>query len=175
MEELLTDEMAELDEDTQKNRFLTFTVDSESYGLEISIVTEIIGIQKITKLPETPGFIKGIINLRGRVIPVMDIRLRFNKPMMEYDDRTCIIVVDMKDLSIGLIVDSVSEVLSIPEGDIVPPPEFYTTKNRYVRGIAKASDSIKMLLDCNRLLTEAEASAASEVAEALKQRMAVSV
>lgn len=169
MEELLMDGMAELDEDTQKNRFLTFTVDSESYGLEISIVTEIIGIQKITKLPETPSFIKGIINLRGRVIPVMDIRLRFNKPMMEYDDRTCIIVVDMKELSIGLIVDSVSEVLSIPEGDIVSPPEFYTTKNRYVRGIAKAGENIKMLLDCNRLLTEAE------VAETLKQKMAVGV
>ena len=123
MEDLLSGGMAP-DEDTQKNRFLTFMVDSESYGLEISVVTEIIGIQEITKIPETPDYIKGVINLRGRVIPVMDVRLRFRKPPLEYDDRTCIVVVDMKNLSVGLIVDSVSEVLTIQEGDIVPPPEF---------------------------------------------------
>ncbi|MPM54599.1 Chemotaxis protein CheW [bioreactor metagenome] len=163
MEDLLSGGMAP-DEDTQKNRFLTFMVDSESYGLEISVVTEIIGIQEITKIPETPDYIKGVINLRGRVIPVMDVRLRFRKSPMEYDDRTCIIVVDMKNLSVGLIVDSVSEVLSIQEGDIVPPPEFNTTKNRYVRGIAKTGGTIKMLLDCDRLLTEDEAAEASKAA-----------
>ncbi|HWQ50709.1 MAG TPA: chemotaxis protein CheW [Terriglobales bacterium] len=168
MDDLLTGGVA-LDEDTQKNRFLTFMVDSESYGLEISVVTEIIGIQEITKIPETPDFIKGVINLRGRVIPVMDVRLRFRKPPLQYDDRTCIVVVDMQKLSVGLIVDSVSEVLSIQEEDIVPPPEFNTTKNRYVRGIAKTGGSIKMLLDCNRLLTEDEVAETSKVAaEALQ-------
>jgi len=160
---LLTEEYTEMEEDTQKNRFLTFMVDSEAYGLEIRIVTEIVGIQKITEVPEVPAFIKGVINLRGRVIPVMDVRLRFKREPVLYNDRTCIIIVDMQKWSVGLIVDSVSEVLPIPEEEIVPPPELYIEKNRYINGIAKANGGIKMLLDCDKLLTEEEIDKVSDL------------
>ena len=96
------------DEDTpQKGRFLTFVVDEEFYGIEIQYITEIIGIQTITTIPELPEYLKGIINLRGKIIPVMDVRLRFRKQQRKYNDRTCIIVVEIKDITLGLIVDSV--------------------------------------------------------------------
>ena len=83
------------EEDTQKGKFLTFSLGNESYGLEIKYVTEIIGIQPITEVPELPEYIRGIINLRGKIIPVMDVRLRFKKPFNEYNERTCIIVIDV--------------------------------------------------------------------------------
>ena len=110
------------EEDTQKGKFLTFTLGSDAYGLEIKYVTEIIGVQEITEVPELPEYIRGIINLRGKIIPVIDVRLRFKKTFREYNDRTCIVVVDIKDISVGLIVDAVSEVISIQDQDIVPPP-----------------------------------------------------
>ena len=91
MEEMI-DNTQVLEEDTQKGRFLTFSLDKESYGIEIKYVTEIIGLQEITEVPELPDYIKGIINLRGKIIPVMDIRLRFKKSEKEYNDRTCVIV-----------------------------------------------------------------------------------
>ncbi|NLM79860.1 MAG: purine-binding chemotaxis protein CheW, partial [Clostridiales bacterium] len=103
-----------VDDDPQDGRYLTFSLDSECYGIEIKYVTEIIGIQPITEVPEMPEYIKGIINLRGRIIPVMDVRLRFKKPFREYDERTCIIVIEIRDIVLGLIIDRVSEVLTIP-------------------------------------------------------------
>ena len=93
-------------EDTQKGRVLTFSLDKESYGIDIKYVIEIIGMQSITKIPELPDYIKGVINLRGKIIPVIDVRLKFKKEGKEYNDRTCIIVVDINGISIGLIVDS---------------------------------------------------------------------
>ncbi len=151
-------DLLEVDElDTQKDQYLTFSIGTEYYGIEIKNITEIIGIQNITQVPELPHYIKGIINLRGRVIPVMDVRLRFKKEPIDYTDRTCIIVVDMKDISIGLIVDSVSEVLSISENDIVPPPEVYNASNKYIKGIGKVGEDVKLLLDCDKLLNDQEA------------------
>ncbi len=141
-------------EDTQKGKFLTFSMGSDMYGIEIRYVIEIIGIQAITEVPELPEYIKGIINLRGKIIPVMDVRLRFYKPFMEYNDRTCIIVIDIDDTYIGLIVDSVSEVLSIPEGEIVDPPEVNKTSSRYIKGIGKVDNEMKLILDCYRLLND---------------------
>lgn len=144
-------------EDTQKDKFLTFTIGRGEYGIEIRFVTEIIGIQAITEVPELPDYIKGIINLRGKIIPVMDVRLRFKKEAMEYNDRTCIIVIDIRDISIGLIVDTVSEVMSIAEQDIVPPPDAKTGfHNRYVKGIGKIGNSVKLLLNCDKLLNDDE-------------------
>ncbi len=142
-------------EDTLKGRFLTFILGGESYGIEISYVTEIIGIQPVTEVPELPEYIRGIINLRGKIIPVMDVRLRFMKPFREYNDRTCIIVVDINEISIGLIVDSVSEVISIPETEIVAPPQI-SKGNKYIKGIGKTGNEVKLLLDCNKLLNEDE-------------------
>lgn len=147
---------AGIEEDTQKNKYLTFALGNEMYGIEIRHVTEIIGIQKITEIPELPEHMRGIINLRGKIIPVMDVRLRFRKPLREYTDRTCIIVVDIGELSLGLIVDSVSEVLSIAERDIVPPPETGRLSSRFISGIGKAGGGTKLLLDALRLIGDEE-------------------
>ncbi len=147
----------EIEEDTQKGRFLTFSLGKESYGIEIIYVTEIIGIQTITEIPELPEYVRGIINLRGKLIPLMDVRLRFKKEPREYNDRTCVIVVDIKDISIGLIVDGVSEVLTIPEQDIVEPPQMNRgINNRYIKNIGKVGNDVKLLLDCEKLLTDDE-------------------
>lgn len=156
MAQEIKQEELEQEEDTQKGKFLTFTIGNEFYGLEIACVTEIIGLQPITEVPELPEYIRGIINLRGKIIPVMDIRLRFKKPFREYNDRTCVIVIEIKDTSVGLIVDSVSEVLSIRDEDIVPPNELKAAQNRYIKGIGKVGGDIKMLLDCDRLLHDDE-------------------
>jgi purine-binding chemotaxis protein CheW len=150
------DKEFELEEDTQKDRYLTFMIESECYGIEIRYVTEIIGIQAITAIPELPEYVRGIINLRGKIIPVMDVRLRFKKEAREYNDRTCVIVVDIRDISIGLIVDSVAEVLTIAEQDIVDPPLVNRMNNRYIRKIGKAGNAVKLLLDCEKLLSENE-------------------
>lgn len=139
--------------DFQRGKYLTFLLGGDSYGIDIKLVTEIIGIQAITEVPELPAHIKGIINLRGRIIPVMDVRLRFKKSPRPYSDRTCIVVVDIQEMSIGLIVDSVAEVLSIAEQDIVPPPHMATDHHqRYIKGIGKVGIDVKMLLDCDKLL-----------------------
>ncbi|WP_461205763.1 chemotaxis protein CheW [Clostridium sp. DL1XJH146] len=145
-----------IEEDTQKGKFLTFSIDKESYGIEISYVTEIVGIQPITEVPELPNYIKGIINLRGKIRPVMDVRLKFKKEPMEYNDRTCIIVVDTGEMAIGLIVDSVSEVISIPDSEIIPPPKINTKGRRYIKNIGKIEDKVTLILDCEKLLNEEE-------------------
>jgi purine-binding chemotaxis protein CheW len=151
------DEGKALEEDTQKGKFLTFALGNEVYGIEIRYVTEIIGIQLITEVPEVPDYVKGIINLRGKIIPVIDVRLKFRKEAMEYDDRTCIIVIDIRNMSVGLIVDHVSEVLVIPDEGIVPPPDAKTGfNNRYIKGIGKVGGDIKLLLECEKLLTDEE-------------------
>jgi len=147
----------EFEEDTQKNRFLTFSLDKETYGVEIKYVIEIIGIQTITEIPELPEYIKGIINLRGKIIPVMDVRLRFKKDPLEYNDRTCVIIVDMNEILIGLIVDKVAEVVRIAEEDIIEPPKINKEiKNIYIKNIGRIGDNVKLLLDCEKLLTEDE-------------------
>lgn len=162
MGEIVDDTMG-LEEDTQKNRFLTFSLGKESYGIDIKYVIEIIGIQSITKIPELPEYVKGIINLRGKIIPVLDVRLRFKKEPKEYNDRTCVIVVDIKEISIGLIVDSVAEVITISEEDMVEPPQMNKgLNNRYIRKIGKIGNEVKLLLDCEKLLTEEELDDLSE-------------
>ena len=147
----------ETEEDTQKDRYLTFSLGKESYGIEIKYVTEIIGIQAITEIPELPEYLKGIINLRGKIIPIMDVRIRFKKELREYNDRTCVIVVDIKKVSIGLIIDSVAEVITIPEQDIVEPSQMNKViNNKYIKMIGKVGTDVKLLLDCEKLLTEDE-------------------
>jgi len=162
MAEILDKDIEMEEEDTQKGKYLTFVVGNEVYGIEIRYVTEIIGIQAITEVPELPVYIKGIINLRGKIIPVMDVRLRFNKEPKEYNDRTCVVVVDIGEISIGLIVDSVSEVLTIPDEDIVPPPQVNKVQNRYIKAIGKVGNEVTLLLDCEKLLNDDEVAALSE-------------
>lgn len=151
-------------EDTQHGRYLTFQLDNEIYGIEIKFVTEIIGIQPITVVPEVPDYVRGIINLRGKIIPVIDMRLKFKKPLAEYNDRTCIIVVDIGAISIGLIVDKVAEVLTISDDNIVPPPDFKTGfQNKYIKGIGKAGDEVKLLLDCEKIISENDLETINEI------------
>lgn len=145
------------EEDTLKDKYLIFSIGKEEYGIEIKYVLEIIGIQVITEVPHVPNYIRGIINLRGKVIPVVDVRLRFEKEFKEYDDRTCIVVIDIKNMYIGIIVDRVSEVVNIKEQQISQPPELNkNSKNKYIQGVAKVEDGIKLLLDCNELFTDEE-------------------
>lgn len=164
MDETLEEKVADGEEDTQKGKFLTFSLGEEFYGIEIRYVTEIIGIQPVTEIPELPEYVKGIINLRGKIIPVMDVRLRFKKTFREYNDRTCVIVVDIKETSIGLIVDSVSEVLTIGEDNIVPPPGLSSGfQNKYIKGIGKVGNDVKLILDCEMLIREEEVEALNAI------------
>lgn len=145
----------------KEGKYLTFTLAQEDYGLEILKVREIIGMMDITAVPQTPEYVKGVINLRGRVIPVIDLRLKFGLEAAEYGERTCIIVVEVQSevgpVQMGVVVDSVSEVLNINGDDIEPAPSFGTRlKNQYILGIAKAKGTIKILLDIDRVLTSEE-------------------
>ena len=149
--------LSEENEDTQKDKFLTFRIANEDYGIEIRYVTEIIGIQRITEIPSMPVFIKGVINLRGKVIPVMDIRSRFGLEEREYDDRTCIIVVNINNTSVGLVVDTVNEVADIPENDIEPAPNIKKDSNSdFIHGLGKVGNDVKILLNVNELLFDEE-------------------
>ena len=145
------------EEDTMRGKFLSFLLGNDVFALPIRYVTEIVGIQPITGVPEVPAYVKGIINLRGRIIPVIDMRLKFGAKPIPYDGRTCIIVADVSGVLAGLIVDHVSEVVSIPDEDIVPPPDISAdAKNRYISGIGKVGGEIRLVLDCGKLLNQAE-------------------
>ncbi|MCK5340709.1 MAG: purine-binding chemotaxis protein CheW [Desulfobulbaceae bacterium] len=153
----LDDDLYDEDEDTQKDKYLTFHLAGEDYGIEIYYVTEIIGIQKITDVPDMPDFVRGVINLRGKVIPVMDVRTRFGLEFREYDERTCIVVVDINNTAVGLVVDEVSEVVDIPESQVEPPPKTGKgTSSRFLKGMGKMDDEVKILLDVNRILYDEE-------------------
>jgi len=147
------------DEDTQKDKYLTFTVGKEDYGIEIYHVTEIIGIQKITDVPDMPDYIKGVINLRGKVIPVMDVRRRFHLEDRASDDRTCIVVVNINETAVGLVVDTVRGVADIPEKNIAPPPSISEgNRQLFIRGLGKIGEEVKILLDIDRVLNAEEMS-----------------
>ncbi len=151
------DNLDEEEEDSQKDKYLTFHIANEDYGIEIAYVTEIVGIQTITEVPDMPNFVKGVINLRGQVIPVIDVRIRFGLQPRAYDDRTCVIVVNINNTSIGLLVDTVNEVLDIPPAQISPPPAIHSgSGGRYIQGMGKVGDTVKILLDVNKLLYDQE-------------------
>ena len=151
-----------------KGKYLTFLLNKEVYGIDIEHVTEIIGMQTITCLPELPPYMKGVINLRGKIIPVMDVRLRFYKDSKEYDHRTCIIVISILEISFGLIVDSVSEVVVILDQDIVQLPEINKVSNKFIKGIGKINHEVKLLLDCEKLLNHTDLEQLNNTMEELK-------
>ncbi|MFO7707938.1 MAG: chemotaxis protein CheW [Desulfobacterales bacterium] len=153
----------------REGKYLTFSLADEEYGIGILKIKEIIGMMPITAVPQTPAFIKGVINLRGKVIPVMDLRLRFGLPAADYSDRTCIIVVEIDGqagtIQVGVVVDAVSEVLNIKGDDIEATPSFGTRLNTdFILGMAKMGAGIKILLDINRVLNGDEAARLSEAA-----------
>jgi len=145
----------------KEGKYLTFTLAEEEYGIGILRIKEIIGMMPITTIPQTPEFVKGVINLRGKVIPVVDLRLRFGMGSIDYTERTCIIVVEIDaqagTVMIGIVVDAVSEVLNIKAEDIEETPTFGTKLNtEYILGMAKMEGSVKILLDIGRVLTGEE-------------------
>jgi purine-binding chemotaxis protein CheW len=145
----------------REGKYLTFTLDKEEYGISILKIKEIIGMMPITSVPQTPDFVKGVINLRGKVIPVLDLRLRFGMAGIDYTERTCIIVVEIigqaGTVMIGIVVDAVSEVLNIKGEDIEETPTFGTRLNTdYILGMAKIEGGVKILLDIDRVLSAEE-------------------
>ena len=141
--------------DTQKGKYMTFKSGSEYFGLEIQYVQQIIQFQTITRIPETEDYIKGLINLRGKIIPVVDVRVRFRQEACEYNDKTCILVINVKSMTVGLIVEQIAEVVEIKEENILPPPTIGRADkghNKYVYGIGKVGNSVKLLLDPEKLL-----------------------
>lgn len=139
-----------------KNSYLTFSLEEDVYGISIISIKEIIGMQSITKVPGMPKFITGIINLRGKIIPVMDLRTRFEKPVVAYNDRTCIIIVEMDNVSLGLIVDTVLEVVNIEEEKITLPPKINSYDSNFINKIGQYQDKVALLLSCDKLLTQTE-------------------
>ena len=142
-------------------KYLTFTLEDETYGIGILKVKEIIGMMPITSVPQTPEFVKGVINLRGKVIPILDLRLKFSMEPVPYSERTCIIVVeidsDESTVLIGVVVDAVSEVLNIREEEIEPTPKFGTRLNtEHILGMAKMEGGVKILLNIDQVLSADE-------------------
>jgi purine-binding chemotaxis protein CheW len=138
-------------------KYLTFILGEEQYGLEILKVREIISVMEITEVPQVPTFIKGVINLRGKVIPVIDLRLKFGMSAVEYTRETCIIVVNVNTLLLGIVVDTVAEVLNIDEKDIDPPPTFGSSVNtNFILGMGKVKGNVKILLDIDMVMSIGE-------------------
>lgn len=166
------DEDMQMEQDAQKGKYMTFKSGNEYFGLKIEYVNEIIQLQAITAIPESEDYIKGLINLRGKVIPVIDVRLRFKQTPIDYDDRTCIIVINVKDVVVGLIVEKIAEVVEIKENSILPPPTIGRAdkqQNKYVYGIGKVGDAVKMLLDPDKLLNEEDVAVAEQANDANNQ------
>ncbi|VAX15881.1 Positive regulator of CheA protein activity (CheW) [hydrothermal vent metagenome] len=137
-----------------EGKYLTFVLGDEEYGLEILKVREIIGVMEITSVPQTPEFIKGVINLRGKVIPVIDLRLKFSMESAEYTEETCIIVVDIGKALMGILVDTVSEVLDIAVDQIEPPPSFGSKiQTEFILGMGKIKGKVKILLEIDKVLS----------------------
>jgi len=145
------------DEDTLRNKFLTFFIEDQLFGISIADVVEIVGMQDITKVPEFPSYAKGVINLRGIIIPIIDVRLRLKKEEAAYNERTCIIVTNINGSYIGFIVDSVNEVTKISEEDVSAPPHMGSDYvNTYITGIAKIENIIVLIMDIKKMLNEKE-------------------
>lgn len=144
--------------DKKKQKYVTFMSGKEYFGLKIEYVNEIIVAQEITAIPETEDYIKGLINLRGKIIPVIDVRIRFKQEPFEYDDRTCIIVINVDGTEVGLIVEKIAEVVEISDDNLLPTPKLgrsdKTQKDKYVYAIGKVGNSVKLLLDPDKLLND---------------------
>lgn len=149
------DSLQGVDASEMDGKYLTFFTDNQLFGVPICDVVQIVGMQEITEIPEFPSYAKGIINLRGSIIPVIDVRLRFGKATRAYDERTCIIVTDINEVAVGFIVDEVDAVTDIDEDDISQPPQISgAAANSYLTGIAKQEGRVVLLLSPVKILTE---------------------
>lgn len=149
------DLLAEDEENTQENKYLLFNLGQEEYGVNISHVQSIEEMTKIVEVPDMPAYVKGVINLRGSVIPVVDLRIKFNMSEREYDDRTCMVITRLEETDVGFIVDTVSEVKEITKANIDPPPKFKSegSNNDYISGIGKIGEEVKLLLDMKKIIS----------------------
>ena len=155
--ENLRAETPEKSSDEMYGKYLTFWTDDQLFGIPIADVVQIVGVQTITKIPEFPEYAKGIIDLRGSIIPVIDVRLRLHKQEIPYNERTCIIVTNIQENLIGLIVDAVDEVANIEDENISDPPKITKdTTNAYLIGIAKLQNKVVLLLDSEKILNDDE-------------------
>ena len=148
---------AEQEEDTLKGKYLVFFLDGQEYAIPIGNVIDIINIQPITRVPNCPEYVRGITNLRGKAIPIIDVRIRFGKEPQQHNDRTCIIVVEDQGSSVGLIIDSVSEVVNLPDEMISPPPTFsgMGSESKFVQGIGRSeTGGVKLILDYKAALND---------------------
>ena len=154
--------------DEQKGKYVTFKSGNEYFGLKIQYVNEIIVYQEVTAIPESEDYIKGLINLRGKIIPVIDVRLRFKQEAFAYNDRTCIIVINVKGTVVGLIVEKIAEVVEIQEENILPSPSLGNAdknQNKYVYAIGKVGDAVKLLLDPDKLINDDDLSVLENLEE----------
>ena len=164
---------AEAEAAEELEKYLTFELEAEEYGVEILKVREIFGYTDVTPVPQTPDFVKGVINLRGQVIPVIDLRIKFGMAEGEITNETCIIVVEVAleeaaggVVEMGIIVDRVQEVLDIPESNIDPAPSFGADiKTEYIQGMGKVDDQVKILLDIDEVLSEEELVSLDQIRE----------
>lgn len=157
-----------VEQQEQKGKYVTFRSGGEYFGLKIQYVNEIIVFQEITPIPETANYIKGLINLRGKIIPVIDVRLRFGQPPFTYNDRTCIIVIQVKENVVGLIVEKIAEVVEIPEENILPSPSIGhsdSKQGQFVHAIGKVGNNVKLLLDPEKLLSDEHLAAIADTAD----------
>lgn len=152
---------------TDGSQFLTFNLGDELYGVDILRVQEIKGYTAVTKIPNTPPHIKGVLNLRGTIVPIIELRTKFGMPTIDYTAFTVIIVVVVRDKVMGLVVDSVSDVLNIDKKDIQPSPQFGAKVDvSFMNGIGKSGDKLVALLDMDRLLTDGDMPSTAEAAAA---------
>ena len=155
-----------------EEKLLTFSLGSEGYGVSILKVKEIIGMMHITPVPRTPDFVKGVINLRGKIIPVMDLRAKFGMEEKPYDERTCIVVVEVvvknSQRLLGVVVDMVSEVVSVTENDIEPPPQYGSSvDNNFILGIGKIKDRVVIIIDIDEIFIQDEMEGMFDVGEGI--------
>lgn len=150
-----------------KNQYLTFWADGQLFGVSIVNVMQIIRMQKIVEIPDYPPYAKGIINLRGSIVPILDIRMRLGKPQVEYSERTCIVIIEVREKLYGIAVDLVNEVMEILPENISPPPQMDgESVSEYLSGITKLDEKVVMVLDCSSLLKEEEIEKLTSVARA---------
>ncbi|MCM1542272.1 MAG: chemotaxis protein CheW [Blautia sp.] len=172
-----TAEITEITENTrghddQKDKYMTFKSGKEHYALKIQYVSEIIPFQAITAIPETEDYIKGLINLRGKILPVIDVRLRFKQAPFEYNDRTCIIVIMVRETMVGLVVEQIAEVVEIAADNILPPPTIMRgdkIQNKYVYGIGRVGDTVKLLIDPDKLLNDDSQAAGEQIGDIVEE------
>lgn len=160
----LYDDIYEDDDYKKISKYLSFSIANKEYGMDITNINEIVELQKITEIPDMPVYVKGVINLRSQVIPVIDVRKRFGLESIEYDSKSCIIISNINGLVVGFIVDRVNEALNIPDENISDPPSFRDDagKNKFVSGIARMEESVIVILDVEKLLYEEDINSLKE-------------